>query len=227
MPEVKVRKLSSEFGIAFTGDQSVAGVPSFGSLGEEFAKKLNLSQLGVGDQAGQTVWFGIKGLLPGKAPIRIEALRGNELLLFVTVDGNTATARDALQRVWQVALEVARNAYPGVYDDPTLEKVEALGKPFVSTIAIVELPATFEQIFPNIGILYKTALSGLQKRGLLVQPPAYHVSVDLATSVGAGPTTFKLQIEPRLNSDLGDRVFWSQSPLSSDEHLDMLEAIAK
>jgi hypothetical protein len=161
----------------------------------------------------------------GESPlINIGNAQGNDLYLAVNVDGNSDVAERALGHVWKTLVRIAREDYPDAYPDAS-DDIQSLGRREDATTAVVELPLTFNALFPSFARMCEAAQQHLGRDGVVAPQP--QVALTLQYMVGGALATGVITIAPRHGETPESRIVFSNSPLPSDVHLKMLEQICR
>jgi hypothetical protein len=220
MGVVEVIRSQSLADIVFTADQRRGLVPFDRErmllLVERFAFADSLMH-----QAGERMfWLYQKGTYKPSESRRlaIHLVQGNENELAATVEGTSEDALDVLREVWVALGELS--------EEPAVDLNESLGTFAFTTTMQVTLPKTYKELFPGLDVLIRHTRDGLGQ-DVLEPPGAQLFQVSARTSYAVGSLTVQRAtvIEPRFTSKVDDRVYFTQSPLRSDRHLAMLEAL--
>jgi hypothetical protein len=210
----------SQAQIAFTADQMRCLAPFDQELTGKLAKRFTFADTSMQSTGDQTMWIYQKGVckLSDTRKVLIASAHGYEIELSVTVEGATEDAIDVLRELWTVLGEIA--------EEEPLGLDQSLGTFAYQTTAIVRLPKTYRELFPGLDLLARHTREGI--RAPLTGAPGvetFHVETRVSFAVGALTLDRATIIEPRHTSKADDRVFYTQSPLRSDRHLAMLEAL--
>lgn len=220
MSAVEILRCQATAQVAFSADQRRCLVPfdqeHSGKLGERFHFADALMQQ-TGDQI---LWQYRKGFckLSDTRKIAIDTAGGYELELRATVEGPTPDAIDVLRELWAALGELAT-------EEP-IEIDESIGTFGYYTTAIVRLPKTYRELFPALDFMARFT------REHIGAPPAgpqgvetFHAQTRMSFAIGANQVERATVIEPRRTSKADDRIFFTYSPLRSDQHLAMLAAL--
>jgi len=201
--------------VLFRADQTIAGLPFQGIHAKTLSAQFGFSSFTStvpADPQSVAVWRGRKGVA-SVAPERrlvIEDLIGNEQQVYLTVEGETADAIDALQEVWAALCELG-NVEPS--------SAAPLGTLAFGTAATVELPFTYEKVFPAAAILEEHAARVGGSRIATTGVSAFRLSITFPSRIGGTDVSHEIALEPRLpTSSPKDRVYFTASPLKTDDH---------
>lgn len=219
---MKIRTLTSEVVLIFDADEPAALTVFGRDNADAFGQEYGFAQVGELEAEGSRapLWGAFRGQLkrPEGKPIRIEQVRGSATDMVVQVDGGSPEALYALDAVWRSLCKLH-----GV----TITSPEDLGTRMFNTVAVVELQVTFEALFPAAKTLRDAVVSRLERGPFSLRERVQHrYGFDLSVSVGHRRIPRRVTVEPRATAT-DEHVFWTQSPLPSEEHLAMLEALEK
>jgi hypothetical protein len=222
---LKCHSLIAEVGIVLRGNHMAAALPLFLTHADELGNKFRFPAIEQAQAEGQLFWVARNGecRLSSERLLKIDSARGNARLLFAAVRGHTKDALDVLEEIWAQLSEMAkRSPLPGA--DERLCRVSELGVQLLRTTAEVELPLSFEQLFPAAAFLRKEIEERLGSSNDDVRiHPVPRFSIALQREVGSIRADTRLTIEPRAGESAGSRIFFTSSPLDSNEHLRLLE----
>jgi hypothetical protein len=92
------------------------------------------------------------------------------------------------------------------------------------TVAMVRLDRDFASLVPFPNALADAVLKKLD--GLVrVGSRQFRMSVDVALSVGRRSIVRRVLFEPRAISPDDSRIYWTQSPLDFDQHMEVFQQI--
>jgi hypothetical protein len=165
----------------------------------------------------QPLWRARKGVAAiGDRTLLIDDIYGNELQLLVAVDGETADAIDVLQEVWAALCE------QGGEEPSAVGSLATLG---FGTTAVVELPFTYQTLMPGAAVLEEYAARAIGWRGAPLGGSAFRFSMPVSLHIGTNDVLHEMVIEPRFTSAPKDRVYFTASPLKTEDHEAMLTAL--
>jgi hypothetical protein len=219
MSPFKVSRQIAEVGIVFSADQPAAGAPFYEDNWNAFMQRFKLKDGDVEEDvaSGGLFWSARKGRRSiGERAIVLEAVRGNENSLGVAIVGNTDDALDMITEVWSELC-----ALEGVSPD----RLQSLGTLFYSTIAVVEMPCSFEDLFPLARKLTELTSEGMkQQSARAVGSRQLQFTMDMPIFAGNLIIPRPLVIKPHVTSS-SDRVLYTQSPLNTTQHTQLLEQL--
>ena len=210
---------TSQVSALFDVDEEVVLGALVENIAQPFAEAFRLSQVvGATQSDGTMIWVATVGeFRQGSAPIAINQISGNTNELSVVVRGTSDDAVVALKEVWKTLSVLANRP---------VRDLEAISTLVYVTTLTVELPLSFERIFPAAQVLRKSVLSRLGDQ-LVRNPDAVQprFSIELPLTYGKRDVPRKLTFEPRVTGKPGLHVFWTQSPLRSEEHVKLIEEL--
>ena len=220
MSAIELVRCLSQAQIAFTADQMRCRGPFDQEFTVKLAKRFTFADTLMQSTGGPVMWIYQNGVckFSDTRKIPIVSAHGYEIEFSVVVDGATADAIDVLQELWTALGEIAEEE-PRALDG-------SLGTFAYQTTAIVRLPKTYRELFPGLDLLARHTREGVDAP--LTGAPGvetFHLETRLSFAVGAISLDRATVIQPRHTSKADDRVFYTQSPLRSDRHLAMLEAL--
>lgn len=173
----------------------------------------------VGIQAGdRPAWVARKGRCQlGERRILIEEMHGNEHELGVTVDGSTADAIDVLREVWTQL---------GAFDEAGETALdEAPGVMTFMTTMVFKADRSYRELFPPLAVARREVAKSLALPQL-DDGEMFKIQLMFTVSI-SGITTANLafHLERRDTSRAEDCVYWSRSPLKSEDHLALIEKL--
>jgi hypothetical protein len=229
--KLEVRSLISEAAVLFeSGEQVAADLPAYPMGAELIKAEFGLEAMGL-QQAGQTVsWFAQKGQVRiGERQFLLDSARGNARMLAVAVHGPTEHAFDVLQEMWTKLSAAALDVFvSSAAPQPDFGRVQSLGKTIASTVAVVRLPHSAREYFPQVSFLEGQLASSLNDDQMTVtRDPMFRFNCEVKLSWANRNATSPLTIEPRANEPASSRLFYTRSPLKSDAHLRLVEAFAE
>lgn len=175
----------------------------------------------VGIQAGdRPAWVARKGRCQlGDRRILIEEMHGNEQELGVTVDGSTADAIDVLREIW---------THLGTFDEAGETALEeAPGVMTFMTTMVFKADRSYRELFPPLAIARREIVKSLALPQL-DDGEMFKIQLIFTVSVsGITTTNLAFQLERRDSSRAEDCVYWSRSPLKSEDHLALIDTIFK
>lgn len=215
MPESSFEVLEriSEAIALFDGEQTAAAGPLYPKGADALGKVFSFAQVGTGVRAdGSTGWTAQNGEW---TDLKVALATGSEVDLAVRVVGSTANARTVLSALWS-------------HLAPAQRGLDDLGILIDRTTEIVRLPFGFEEMFPEAGVLRNAVLEQLD--GGHTKPalnPIFRFHIEITTAVAARAVSRNLTIEPRAIGRPGKNVFYTQSPLPSDDHERLIDELVR
>ncbi|MBK6465357.1 MAG: hypothetical protein IPF92_30785 [Myxococcales bacterium] len=215
--EIEVQSLRSMAGYVFAGDNRCLERPFLPGVGATLAKKFAAVNFSVNGDLG--LWSVREGqVVFGERSLRLHTLIGGANELAATVEGTTADARDVLREAWTHIVSLA--------DEPMSELSSIPGADATSTVAVVRLPVLPEELFPPLTVLMARTRACLGTA--MVEGPGqrpFSFTVPITVAIGGLNVQRDLRIEPRATARDTDRVYFTTSPLPSEDHLEMLRAV--
>ena len=94
------------------------------------------------------------------------------------------------------------------------------------TAAVVRLPITATELIPPLEVV-DTFLRARLGTAVLQAPGSlpFSLSIPVRMAIGGLQIDRRVLIEPRFTSLSDDRVYWTESPLPSNEHVEMLRQV--
>jgi hypothetical protein len=227
LPSYELISTLVELRIIFSGDRSIADAPATEELGEKFASEFafsSLSLLADPNTNKVTGWNAVKGRIKnGDDLISIEACEGNRRQLAITAsDVDDARLMRALKTIWGALHGLAKSHGPM----RKFEELDRIGTFLHNTVAIVRLSEPFPHIFPFYDRLRDSVSKRLsQSKTKPLEHVQYRQHIEIQLPVGGLRAGKRIAFEPRVGTAPDERVFWTESPLSSTEHLAWLEEI--
>lgn len=200
----------------FHADRVRAAAPLRADGAKHIAKRFD--PIDVGIQAGdRPLWVARKGACRfGDRRIAIEEMHGNENELGVTVDGSTGDAIDVLRELW---------THLGAFDDAGETALdEAPGLTTWSTTMVFSSSKHYADVLPFVAAARQQIARVLAVPSLNDGEP-FKVEIPFTLSISGVTTTQSFSIERRFTARADDRVYWSRSPLNSEDHLALLETL--
>ncbi|MCB9617807.1 MAG: hypothetical protein H6722_35680 [Sandaracinus sp.] len=197
----------------FAADQTRAELPLRRNGAELVSEAYRMVEVGVRSDQGRYTWVGSKGDTQiGTRLVPIEALHGNELQLGAFVVGSSADAIDVRQQLWTTLGELDSQ---GPADIGNVHGVDTF-----DTTSVVKADLQFEHLLRP----FQQAVQFLRER--LPDPiettPMWKVDLAFNLRVGGTSVPKVLRFERRYTSREDDCVYFIQSPLHSNEHLELL-----
>lgn len=216
---VEVVRVQATVSYVFAADNSRSRAPFDQEIGAALGKEMSAADVIV--QPGQRpAWILRHGTCRFSESRRVvcESIVGTAHELTASVDGPTDDAKDVLNEVWSRLGELT--------NEDSVDLTEYLGVFAFSTTAIVHVPGGFQGAFPGIDVLSKCAHDKLGNA--LVQRPGvlrFRVELPVELAVRGLNVQRSFLIEPRFTAEDGDRVYFTVSPLSSPDHIEVLEQL--
>lgn len=228
---VETQVLVSEAAVVFDGgEQFAADLPSYNAGQELLQKHFGFAQIATVQQGDQLLWQAQKGQLQlGQRTLIVDSAKGSPRLLGIAVRGKTADAFDVLQELWTRLVERERTLNPTTSETGQAAteagRIQSLGRPIVHTIAVVKLPFRVEQLFPQAEFLREQVKDGVDTSFRISREPTVRFSFELRLEWGLAHRNLTSQVtfEPRVGDKLDSRLFFTRSPLPSDEHMKVVE----
>lgn len=231
---IDVQLLISEAGVVFDGgEQFAADLPSYPAGQEVLQQRFEFAQIAQGQQSNTLIWLANKGQCKiGERTFIIDSANGNSRKLSVGVHGKSAEAFDVLQELWTRLVECERSlTHPGPAESAggrpePVGRIQSFGQTFVVTTAVVKLPFRVEQLFPQADFLREEVKNALDTTFRISREPTVRFSLDVRLDWGTSQrnVTSTITFEPRAGDKLDSKVFFTRSPLSSDDHLKIVES---
>lgn len=216
----KVFQQLAESHVIFTGVQPIAALP-FTDGSTPLVEQLGLSDISVeSESGGQALHWVFKrgGCRIDDRIISIDTMRGSETHLAATVQGGTEDATAVLDEIWSMLCRQA---------EIEVVKIQELGTMVYSTTAVVGAPFSFDDLFPELARIRKLAEGALSETGArLAGTNLVRVTMNLPILVGNTIVARPLVIEPHRTSTPADRVLFTRSPLTTEQHASLLQALA-
>lgn len=186
-------------------DRTVAG-----RLGETF----DFTEIGTATRNDQAdVWTARRGKIKrGGESVVIHAAQGHELDLTVEVLGDSAAADGALEAVWQSLAGASA---------PPLGTISELRH---RTTAILHLPIAFSAAFP-LGAMVREHVLGMIGKTEKLRPVLPRFSIEIVAMLGPRAVNRSVTFEPRATTSLDKRIWYTMSPLRSEDHAKLLEHV--
>lgn len=219
--QIEVVSLESRVGYVFAADNPRTRRAFQADVAVALAKELGAADFVVqpGERPHWSVRQGAIRFSPQRR-IAVTAVTGSAHELTVIIEGSTEDARDVLADVWTKLGETEADGGTALTDFQ--------GTYGVQTTAIVRLPVVCTELIPPLGAMMAFAKERL---GSVVLVPEgalpFQLRIPLSIAVRGATTERALVIEPRFTSLIADRVYFTVSPLASDEHLEMLERVVE
>jgi hypothetical protein len=217
---MKVHLRQAEAWIWFTGDQPLAAGGFDGDTANRLGKEFDFLEIGTALRSDQVqVWVANRGTVKARRnpdeKIKILSARGVETDLSVEVEGDSDQAHAALEAVWKCLA------------GDSAVSVETLGKVYDKTVMTVEFPVDYDAVFPALALMRRFVAEKLKVRdGREPREPQHRMSIEFVTDVGRRPIGRQVRFEPRITTSSA-RMFYTESPLRTDEHMAWLEAIRR
>lgn len=218
MGPIKVERTLASAIRVFHADRVRAAAPLRAEGARHLARRFD--PIDVGAQAGERpLWMARKGGCKfGDRRIAIEEMHGNENELGVTVDGSTGDAIDVLREVW---------THLGAFDEAGETALdEAPGITTWSTTTVFSSPKPYGDVLPLAAMARQEIIKKLAVPYLDDGEP-FKLEIPFTLSISGVTTTQSFSIERRFTARAEDRVYWSRSPLNSEDHLTLLETLFK
>ncbi len=213
----EVVSLQAAAGAKLTVDEPAVALGGTSSSAQDLVNRFSFRAVQVlqGDPFSWMASFG--EWKRGDRGLKIYNAMGGSRDLSVMVDGDSAAAGDLLDAVWK-ALNQGRGGAP--------PKLEDRGLLYHLTTAVVRLPKAFTEFFPPARVLRDAAREALERAGLSPPTdPAFRFSIDVTSAWSGLSVPLEVRFEPRVGTKSEDRVFFTSSPLRSEEHLALLERL--
>jgi hypothetical protein len=229
--ELDVQKVTAEAHVHFESDQAWADGPLYEKGVEAFGNAGKFRQMSAGmDEKQGRFWLGENGLLEiAGRPLRIETVLGSRRTLALSADGVESSERllDALETL-RIACRDAYALVGGRISKSSDLQISSLGVVTFRTVAIVRFPRTFEQYVPQASTWAGCLRNRLQARGeeVVAFAPA-RFRWDVTVRRGGRQVQSEFILEPRTGTKSDERVFFTQSPLPADEHVRLIEELAR
>jgi hypothetical protein len=215
MPLLETQRVVSQCFALFEGDQPDAAGPFYRDVAEKFGKQFDFAEIAPGTRAdGTIVWVANHGR---SGAFRIERAQGSLSDLVVDVVGTTHDARAALNAVWEHLSSKAGQRQP----------LDRLATICDQTTAVVVLDVDFTRFMPVAAALRDAAIQSLVDSVRPLRAPLFRFTIDIPVSISGRNVSRSVTFEPRATASPGRRVFYTQSPLPSEEHLKLIERIAQ
>lgn len=200
----------------FFADRIRGAVPLRSDGGAHLAKRFDPIEIGL--QTGERpVWVGRKGQCKlGDRRIVIEQMHGNEHELGVGVDGSTGDAIDVLREVWTHLGDFEKHGEASIDDVP--------GDFAYTTTLVFVASKEYGEVLPLIRQARSGVLDKLH-RPIVDDGVMFKIEIPFAVALGGITSTQVFRLEPRFTARAQDRVYFSQSPLNSDDHLSLIESL--
>lgn len=218
---IRLAHLVSTVNLSFTCDQSRARAPLGLRVAELLGARGSFAEIGV-TLADRATWLARAGTwkLSAERNLLVDKALGHESDIAVEVTGDTRDARDVLDALWAALGEIA--------GEPPRSVDESLGTFSYQTTAVVELPKTLDELFPQVALLARQLRDRLPAKSLEPEgSQRFRVAIPITFAVGARTVERSLVIEPRFSAKTADRIYYTMSPLPSDEHLALLEDLCR
>lgn len=216
---VEVKSLQAKVSYVFAADNQRTQRPFVAEVAVALVKAFGGTAFAV-ETRNQLLWSMMQGAVEFSATRRVAvlALSGTAHELMAAVEGTTGDARDVLDEVWTKLGEIDGAERAALTDFP--------GTFVNQTFAVVRLPTACTDLIPPLDAMTSFAKDRIGDR-LLGAPGALHfrLSVPLSIAVRGVTTESALVIESRFTSLVQDRVYFTVSPLDTDDHLEMLQRI--
>lgn len=217
MAQVTVERLQSTASFLFAADCRRTQLPFLVEHAEQFAGEFQAAEVGVRLEKRPT-WI----LQQGQAAFNdrsviVAQIAGAATELSVTVEGDTLTALDVLKDAWTALGGLAGEAEVELRDQGVFH---------YQTVAIVTLERTAIELFPALGVMIECAQAHLPGASSdLENAPRFRIELALQGPLGGANVTRRFGIERRYSATAKDRVFYTISPLKSDEHIEFLRKL--
>ncbi len=218
---IEVVRLQTTASYVFAADNARARAPFDQDVGVALAKEFFAADVVV--QAGERpVWVARQGTCKFSEKRRIVcgSLIGSAHELTVSAEGPTEDAKDVLNELWSKLGEVTGESSVNMTDFP--------GVFVFGTTAIVRVPGGFDSAFPGINRVHECARAKLGKA--LVQRPdvvQFRIDIPVEFAVRGLNVRRSFVIEPRFTALTDDHIFFTVSPLNSNDHIEMLEQLCQ
>lgn len=214
---VEVKRLQSTASFLFAADSARLQLPFLVEGGKHLAEEFKAAEVGVrpGERATWVVQQG-EASFNGR-PVVVNQIAGTSTELSVTVEGDTPTALDVLRDAWTSLGTIAGEPEVDLRDQGVFH---------YQTVAIVRLERTAFELFPVLATMVECAGGlGVASTTELETAPRFRIELVVQGPVGGAHVVRKFGIERRVSSTTTDRIFYTTSPLRSDEHLAFLEKL--
>jgi len=208
-----------QLGVRFRHDQPASVLPLRSDVSQKIGEQFCFASIAA---VGEVRWEAQSGTLPGGGT-HVNWARGDLRNLTASVEGDSAAAEKAVRALWAALRSHAPQPTLGEYRPP--EDISAAGVLLPGTTAVVRLPIGWEGLFPVARDLAADARKRMPKMLPGRESPVYSLSFRVVFLADNTPMTGKFTLEPRAETALEDRVFYTESPLDSTAHFAMLEGL--
>jgi len=180
------------------------------------ADAFRMAEVGVRNDGGRYLWLGGKGEARiGNRSVYVESLHGHELQLGAFVIGTTEDAIDVRQQLWSKLATLEAEGETDVAQVP--------GEDTFDTTAVISADVAFETLLGPIAQCKRWLDDRLGHE--VETTPMWKVELAFNAKVGGTSMPKTLKIERRYTARPDENVYFVQSPLHSDDHLEMLRKV--
>ena len=190
-------------------------------VGTRLAESFTAAEL-LAQPADRPFWWMRNGsvVLPPERKIVVYGLTGNANELTATVEGTSSDAEDVVDEAWSRIGKLA--------GEPMRPLTGSPGAFSHQTTAIVKLDHGVEKLLP-VATVMSTFVKERLAKSLLDIPGTlmFRLELPVSLSVRGLKIDRTIVIEPRFTSLSEDKTYFTLSPLKSEDHVDMLEAVVR
>jgi hypothetical protein len=183
---------------------------------ELVAASYRMAEVGVRTENGRYLWIGAKGdARIGSRTVSIESLHGHELQLGAFVVGTTGDAIDVRQQLWSTLATLDPEGETDIAEVP--------GEDTFDTTSVISADLEFEALLGPIAQCKHLLDVRLSQR--IETTPLWKVELAFNVKVGGTSMAKTLRFERRYTARPEEKVYFVQSPLHSDDHLEVLRKV--
>jgi hypothetical protein len=208
------------------GEQLAADLPSYPLGAEVLKQQFHFESVAAQQEAGVVFWIATKGQFRiGERTFRVDSAKGNLRMLGIGIEGTEAEAVDVLQELWTALRDATDSTFvPPLGQSEDRGQVKALGRLLIHTYAIVRLPFSASELFPQLAFLESELSSRVQNHEFKLSPDVrLRFACEVRLQWSGRTVAVPVVIEPRANEPLESRLFFTRSPLPLSEHMQLLE----
>jgi len=213
----RIIRQQAQVNVVYMPEQAARGGLLFeAAQAAAFAPRLSFSQIDV-NTSEAVFWRASRGVyVAGNTRVRIPQLHGNEFELGVLVDGTSTDAHDVLAEAWTILGELL--------GDAAVPLVSVTGGVEYTSTTVIKTAADFGTWLAPLGRAAAVLQAKLGDAALPVATPI-SVRIPLRMKVRGLEIERELRIERRFYADEADMLYVVSSPLRSDDHEAVIDAL--
>jgi hypothetical protein len=217
----EIVRIQATAGYIFAADNARVQRPFDSEIGAALAKKLNAAEVSV-HSMDRPFWVLRQGVVrfSEQRSVTVSTLAGGAHEFTAIVEGSTADAVDVLREAWALIGELT--------DEAASDLSQVAGSFSNSTTAILKLSMDYAELLPPVDVMMGFVRDKLGA-AVMEAPGSQRFRLQVPVSVSVRGLTIErnLVIEPRFTSLASDRIYFTVSPLDSEDHVEMIRQVVR